>query len=71
MTQEESKQRILQEWEIWAKDPNKPDDSEMRKFYDWLENNQPELLKWKMQSGVTYWQYVQGWLRVRTNYGHS
>ncbi len=69
MTRDESKRLILEEWEDWKDDPNKATYWEMREFYDWIEDNRPELLQWRIRTGMDRWQAVHGWLNVRTNYG--
>jgi len=68
---EESKRQILQEWERWKENPNHATYQEMQEFYFWLEDNRPELLKWKVSPGVDRWQDVRGWLNRRTGYGQS
>ena len=69
MTKNESKDRILGEWERWRTNPNQATYDEKQEFYLWIETNHPELLRWKIRSGMSRWQDVQGWLNVRTNYG--
>jgi len=69
VTKDESKRQILEEWQRWKADPNNATYQEMQKFYDWLEDNRRELLQWRIRPGMDRWQDVQGWLRVRTNYG--
>jgi hypothetical protein len=62
MTKDESKRRILQEWEHWKSDPNTATYQEKQAFYEWLKDNHPELLTWKIREGMDHWQDVQGWL---------
>jgi hypothetical protein len=69
MRKDESKRLILEEWERWKDDPNQATYAEMQEFYMWIENNRPELLRWKIRPGMDRWQDVRGWLNVRTNYG--
>ena len=69
MTKDESKDRILNEWERWKNDPNRATYQEMQDFYLWLEDNRKELLQWRIRPGMDRWQDVQGWLKVRTKYG--
>lgn len=69
MTKDESKRRILEEWERWKTNPGHATYAEMQEFYFWLETNHPELLQWKIRPGINQWQDVQGWLKVRKNYG--
>jgi hypothetical protein len=71
MTKDESYRWIIEEWEQWKSDPNRATYDEMRDFFNWVEDNRPELLQWKTREGVDRWQDVQGWLKVRTNYGRS
>lgn len=70
MTKEQCKRKILQEWEIWARDPNTATYDDKHRFYFWLEENRPELLAWRLTNpGTDRWQDVQGWLNRRTGYG--
>ncbi len=70
MTKQECKEKILGEWQKWARDPNTATYAEMQSFYSWLEENNPELLSWRLpNTGMDRWQDVRGWLNTRTNYG--
>ena len=72
MTKEQCKQKILAEWETWAKDPNTATYDDKQMFYLWLEQNRPELLTWQLANpGMDRWQDVQGWLNRRTGYGKT
>ena len=74
MTKDESERRIIEEWNKRKSDPNTATYQEMDEFYEWLKDNRPELLKWKLRPPMTdmdRWQDVQGWLKKRTNYGKS
>jgi len=68
MTKNESKRRILEEWEGWKANPNQATYQEMQEFYLWIETNHSELLQWRIRPGMDRWQDVRGWLNVRTNY---
>ncbi len=68
MTKDESKRRILEEWERWKTNPNQATYQEMQEFYLWIETNHSELLQWRIRPGMDRWQDVRGWLNVRTNY---
>jgi hypothetical protein len=74
MTKEESKRRIIEQWNKWKPDPNNATYEEKSAFYEWLKGKHPELLKWRLQPLMTdmdRWQDVQGWLNQRTNYGRK
>jgi hypothetical protein len=65
MTKDQSRQLIIKQWKQWKPDPNKGTYQEKLEFYDWLVDTHPELLKWKIRSGMNRWQDVQGWLNER------
>ncbi len=69
MTKDESKRLILREWEKRAADPNKATYDEKQKFYWWLVENRPQLLRWEIRAGMDRSQDVQAWLDQRTQYG--
>jgi len=75
ITKIESKRSIMQEWNKWKKpDPDKATYGVKLAFYEWLKNNRPDLLQWKLRHMMTQldrWQEVQGWLNERTKTGKT
>lgn len=60
MTKEEAKQLICAEWEKWEERPDPSSGNEMFNFFLWLQDNRPDLLKFR--SSGDPWQVIHGWL---------
>ena len=68
MTEDETKKRIMEEWEKWSPDPNSAEYQKIDDFCTWLWGNHWELF-WKTNK-LECFSEIQAWIHKRTNYGN-
>jgi len=62
MNQTQSRELILKEWFNWTLKSKPPTYREKMDFYQWIEENRPDLLLFRVRSGVDKWQTIHAWL---------
>ena len=73
MNMTDSKQAILRLWDTWwpqRHESRKPNANDMSMFYLDLEQDHPEVLRFRTSSGDR-WQDVRAWLNTYTGYGRG
>ena len=61
ITRAEARGKIIRAWRTWDGEKSKPPtDKQMLMFYEWLRQNQPEMLEFRRRGDL--WQTVHAWL---------